>query len=120
MSKCYVVQEWGGEYEDYWTRIVGVCSTLHLAEILKEKIEIQHTSKIPKEKFDEMFSKFWETFENDDIDEVEGICKLFPEYSKDDVENTLDCIYSNWGGVTIKEINFCKTENDLNYVTEEY
>ena len=56
MDKCYVVIEWGGEYEDYWQSVVGVCPTLHLAETFKEKIESQHfkTIKISQEKFDEM------------------------------------------------------------------
>lgn len=122
MDKCYIVTEWGGEYEDYWQSVVGVCSTLHLAETLKEKIENQHTPKIPKEKFDEMFEKFWETFENEDIDEEEGMHRLFPEFSEEEIENACDCYLSGslWGGVVIKEINFYKTENDLNYVEEKY
>lgn len=120
MDKCYVVIEWGGEYEDYWQSVVGVCSTLHLAETLKEKIESQHfkTIKISQEKFDEMFDKFYEVFEHENIDELEGMHKLYPEYSIEEIEEAFDQYtdYSNWGGVEIKEINFYKTENDLNYV----
>lgn len=124
MDKCYVVTEWSGEYEDYWQSVVGVCSTLRLAETLKEKIESQHfkTIKISQEKYDEMFEKFWEVFEDEDIDELEGMHKLYPEYSIEEIEEAfdryMDC--SNWGGVEIKEINFYKTENDLNYVDEKY
>ena len=120
MDKCYVVIEWGGEYEDYWQSVVGVCSTLHLAETLKEKIENQHfkTIKISQEKFDEMFKKFWEVFEDEDIDELEGMHKLYPEYSIEEIEEAFDRYmdYNDWGGVEINEINFYKTENDLNYV----
>lgn len=120
MDKCYIVTEWGGEYEDYWQSVVGVCSTLHLAEILKEKIESQHfkTIKISQEKYDEMFEKFWEVFEDEDIDELEGMHKLYPEYSIEEIEEAYNRYmdYSDWGGVEIKEINFYKTENDLNYV----
>ena len=43
-SKVYVVSKCGGEYEDRWERIVGVCSSSELADLLKHKIEEQHTS----------------------------------------------------------------------------
>ena len=43
-SKVYVVSKCGGEYEDRWERIVGVCSSPELADLLKYKIEEQHTS----------------------------------------------------------------------------
>ena len=38
-SKVYVVSKCGGEYEDRWERIVGVCSSSELADLLKHKIE---------------------------------------------------------------------------------
>ena len=43
-SKVYVVSKCGGEYEDRWEHIVGVCSSPELADLLKHKIEEQHTS----------------------------------------------------------------------------
>ena len=43
-SKVYVVSKYGGEYEDRWEHIVGVCSSSELADLLKYKIEEQHTS----------------------------------------------------------------------------
>ena len=116
MDKCYIIKEYGGVYEDYWEIIVGVCPTLHLAERLKEKIEKQHVTRIPQEKFNEMFDKFCEIFEHEDIDELEGICKLYPKYSAKEIEEAFNQYTSDWGGVVIKEINFYKTENDLNYV----
>ena len=118
MDKCYIIKEYGGVYEDYWEIIVGVCPTLHLAERLKEKIEKQHVTRIPPEKFKEMFDKFCEIFEHEDIDELEGMHKLYPEYSIEEIEEAFDRYtdYNDWGGVIIKEINFYKTENDLNYV----
>ena len=37
-SKVYIVSEFGGEYKDKWEHLVGVCSSLELAEELKTKI----------------------------------------------------------------------------------
>lgn len=48
-SKVYVVSKCGGEYEDRWEHIVGVCSSSELADLLKYKIEEQNASNSDEE-----------------------------------------------------------------------
>lgn len=48
-SKVYVVSKCGGEYEDRWEHIIGVCSSSELADLLKHKIEEQRISNSDEE-----------------------------------------------------------------------
>lgn len=122
MLKYYVVLERSGEYEDYYEHIVGVCPTLSLAKSLKNKIEdlLFYKGNIPD--ISNLVDEFWKVYYFEDIDEAEGIHKLHPEYSLEDIELALEYYHSidNEKEIIIREINFYENENDLNNVTEEY
>ena len=122
MLKYYVVLECSGEYEDYYEHIVGVFPTFSLAESLKNKLEdlLSYKGNIPD--IGNLVDEFWEVYSIEDIDEAEGIHKLHPEYSLEDIELALEYYYniSNEKEIVIREINFYENENDLNNVTEEY
>lgn len=112
-SKVYSVYEWGGSYEDRWERTIGVCSTLELAEELKSKVEDSHKIEcsISEEKFAEMYNRLYEYEEETNTiseNEIETLYKLFPEYSKEELEKaeTIFLNYDDFGGVNIEETDF--------------
>lgn len=93
-SKVYVVSEFGGEYEDKWEHPIGVCSTLELAREMQEISRKEHTPNppIPFDVYDELLDKLsiYE-MENNLVlgeDYIEELAKMFPEYSKEDLEIT--------------------------------
>ena len=51
--KVYIVIEYGGEWEDSWEHISGVCSSPELAQKLADKIKQAHSSleSISKDKY---------------------------------------------------------------------
>lgn len=112
-SKVYIVSEFGGEYEDKWERPVGVCSSLELAEELKDKILDSKDIKtnISIEEYKEMLDYLYRyKDEHEEIceEEAEGIKKLFPNHNPEDIDE-IDKVYFshiNFGGVHIQEINF--------------
>lgn len=120
MDKVYAVIEYGGEYEDSWENIIGICSSPELADELKVRIENEHSpsnAPISKEEWETITDQLClaeeRGFEYDT--EEEGIKKLFPEYSIDDIRKSM-YIYNDiwdWSGVTIREINFYTDLSDI-------
>lgn len=112
-SKVYIVSEFGGEYEDKWKHPVGVCSSLELAEELKNKILASREIKtnISEEEYEEMLDYLHEYEDEHGAiceEEVEGVKKLFPDRNPEDID-AIDKVYfsyDDFGGVHIQEINF--------------
>lgn len=112
-SKVYIVSEFGGEYEDKWERPVGVCSSLELAEELKDKILADREIKtnISEEEYEEMLDYLYEyEDEHGEIcdEEAEGLKKLFPDRNPEDID-AIDKVYfsyDDFGGVDIQEVDF--------------
>lgn len=113
LSKVYAVVEYGGEYEDSWEHIVGVCSTPELADKLKEKIESSHKISdcpIDEDKWNDM----WEAVEFDSPDETteDAMLRFFPEYSKEDIIKAIK-LYDDCAGVNIEEIDFYTEQSNF-------
>ena len=120
VSKVYAVIEFGGEYEDAWEHIIGVCSSSELADELKSKIEKEHDpfdSVISEEDWESITDRLCEAeeegFEYDDI--ISGIKELFPEYSREDIKQAMKLYddYLDWGGVVVREIDFYTELSDI-------
>lgn len=120
-SKVYVVIEYGGEWEDSWEHILGVCSTPELADALKNKIEESHSKSIniSCENWNEMYEKLIEYeeeagkyFENI----LDGLLFLFPDYKAEDIEDAVQRYYyqeDDYVGVRIEEIDFFDNLSDI-------
>lgn len=111
-SKVYLVTEYGGEYEDKWEHTIGVCSSLDLAQELKAEVEESHRIEcsIPEEKYFEMCDYLYEyEEEHGEIceEEIEGLLKLFPEYSEEELRKAdrKYCSYDDYSGVDIQELD---------------
>lgn len=121
LSKVYAVIEYGGEWEDSWEHILGVCSTSELADALKNKIEESHYKQlaISKDEWLNMYEKLVEYEEEteEDFDCIpEGLAMLFPEYNMKDIEDATERYYSQYYdyiGVRIEEINFFDNLSDI-------
>lgn len=93
-SKVYVVSEFGGEYEDRWEHAIGACSTLELARELQETSRKKHALNppIPFDVYDELLDKLaiheMENSLDFGEDYIEELSKMFPKYSKEDLELT--------------------------------
>lgn len=120
VSKVYVVTEFGGQYEDSWKHIIGVCSTPELADKLKNIVEKFHNSSncsISEEAWESMWDRLCEVeeqgYEYDDT--TSGMMNLFPEYSRKDIEQAMKLYddYQDWGGVMIQEIDFYTELSDI-------
>lgn len=121
LSKVYAVIEYGGEWEDSWERILGVCSTPELADSLKNKVEEYKSReiKITIDEWDELYSKLSEYEEEtgqffDNI--LDGLLFLFPEYNVEDIREALQKYYfldDDYIGVRIEEINFYNNLSDI-------
>ncbi len=117
MNKLYVVIEHRGEYEDTIENIIGVCSSLELADELKSKVEDKYNSNkcsISAERWDEMWTILLsEDFDYEDT--VEGMKRLFPEESEEELERAVrlyDDYYSqSW--VDIEEINYYTSSSEI-------
>lgn len=113
LSKVYVVVEYGGQYEDRWEHIVGVCSTPEVADSLKASIEYIYDPSnytINQDTWYNMMDRLCEA-EEDGFQyesEIEALHTLFPEYSKEDIEKakTLYDYSNDYGGVSIVETDF--------------
>lgn len=112
-SKVYIVSEYGGEWEDKWEHIVGVCSTLKVANKLKSEILAKREKKtnISLEEYQKMLECLYE-YEQDHgticETEVEGVIKLFPDKNPEDIE-AVDKKYFSYDyftGVDIQKVNF--------------
>ena len=127
VSKVYAVIEFGGEYEDAWEHIIGVCSSSELADELKSKVEKEHDpsdSVISEEDWESITDRLYEAeeeeFEYDDT--VSGVKELFPEYSSKDIEKAMKLYddYSDWSGVFVREIDFYTELSDISSNGTEY
>lgn len=112
-NKVYVVVEYGGQYEDSWEHIVGVCSTPEVADSLKASIEYAYDPanyEISQDTWYKMMDRLCEA-EEDGLEyenEIEVLHELFPEYSKKDIEEA-KMLYediSDYTGVRIVETDF--------------
>lgn len=113
MNKVYVVTEFGGEYEDSWERIIGVCKSIEKAESLKAEIEKEHNKEIAisEEEWNEMWNKVNDYEDEYDVffdSTEEGMKTLFPKISEKDIEDAIAKYdsYDDWSGVQIKEVNY--------------
>lgn len=110
-SKVYYVYDFGGEYEDAWEQAIGVCSTLELANKLKEETEAKRQEcPISETEYDEMLDYLY-AYERDHgyicDNEIDGLIKLFPKYSADEIKTASDKYYSeDFVGIGIMEIDF--------------
>lgn len=112
-SKVYYVYEFGGEYEDKWEHAIGVCSSLELAQELKAQTEASREIEcsIPEEEYCDMLDALYEyEEENGEIceEEIEGLLKLFPKYTREELEAAERKYnsYDDYIGVNIEEIDF--------------
>lgn len=119
-SKVYAVIEYGGEWEDSWEHILGICSTPELADALKNKIEESRSKdiNISYDDWNEMYEKLAEYEEetNNDFDSIlDGLLFLFPEYESKDIEDTIQRYYQedDCVGVRIEEIDFFDNLSDI-------
>ncbi len=111
-SEVYAVIEYGGEYEDKWEHIVGICSTFEVANELKNKVEEIHNpvSTISMEEWEDMMDRLCEAeedgFQYEDL--ASGLKALFPEYSEEELRNAVNKYdyYRSWCGVKIQEVDF--------------
>lgn len=120
-SKVYVVIEFGGEWEDSWEHILGVCSTPELADALKNKIEESRSKDITisYNEWDEMYEKLSEYEEetgNDFDSIIDGLLFLFPDHKAEDIEDAIERYFyqkDDYVGVRIEEINFFDNLSDI-------
>lgn len=113
VSKVYVVKEYGGEWEDSWEHIVGVCSSSELADDLKAKIEESHKTSIDEDKWDNMCNVVPKgIYDSQKI--VSIMLDNFPEYTEKDINNAMK-LYDEQGpiGVEIEEIDFYNNSSDI-------
>lgn len=120
-SKVYVVIEYGGEWEDSWEHILGVCSTPELADALKNKIEESHSRNIniSCDEWDEMYEELAEYERGtgkyfEDIQD--GLLFLFPDRKAEDIEDAVERYFyqeDDYVGVRIEEINFFDNLSDI-------
>lgn len=121
MTKAYIVTEYGGQYEDAWHHVIGVCSTLELAEQIRAQIKEPHDPSncaISRDDWESMTVRLWdaedEGYEYDD--DISAIKELFPQYSIEDIKKAQQ-LYdddSDWCGVMIQEVNFYNSLSDFN------
>lgn len=119
-SKVYVVSEYGGEYEDRWERIVGVCSSSELADRLKHKIEERFNSDnciLSEEDYESMMDRFlFESNGGYNCDSIlDGLSKMFPECPREEIEKAM-MLYDweeDFCGVTIREVDLFNNPSDI-------
>lgn len=120
ISKAYVVIEYGGMWEDSWERILGVCPTSELADVLKNKVEESYSKNIniSYDEWNEMYEKLidYEEDTGHDFNSVlEGILFLFPDIDEKDIKeaNQRYEYQDDFLGVRIEEINFFDNLSDI-------
>lgn len=112
-SKVYIVFEYGGEYEDRWEQVIGVCSSYKLAEELKNKYLASKEVKtnISEEEYGKMLDYLYDYEDEHGTiceSEAEGVKKLFPDRNPEDID-AIDKVYfsyNDFGGVNINEVDF--------------
>lgn len=116
MKQVYVVTEYGGEWEDRWTRVIGVCATKERAEQLQEESRKKNSLNNPIPEFEELYDKYCNWWEQKrckedsnyfDTNYIDGIAKMFPQYSKEELEQADKAYFSlDYIDTTIETINF--------------
>ena len=114
--KVYYVYEFGGEFEDKWEHGLGVCSTLELAkELQKQSKDFHATFKTPPIQYDtfmDMVDAVREYEIENDVyfgeDYIDQMVKMFPQYSKEELELTdrLMYEYNDYIDTNIIELNY--------------
>jgi len=118
MNKVYAVIEYGGEYEDKWEHIIGVCSTLEIADTLKAAIEAKHEKEdagISIDEIDQVIENYDDTYPDDlDID-WDKLQKMAPEHTANEWKSAYTQYYdwNDWFGVRVKEIEFYDTQKSV-------
>lgn len=120
MDKLYAVIKMGGEYENSYTHIVGVCSTLEIADLLKDKVETKEEQcSISEEEWNIMYDALdkWEE-EHEPFNSIfEGMCYLFPDKDIREIQKAVDFYYDNISEDTlyvyVEEINFYNNITDI-------
>jgi len=118
MSKVYTVIEYGGEYEDKWEHVVGICSTLEIADALKAAIEAEHEKECTGISIDEIgqvIEDYDDTYPDDfDID-WNKLQKMAPEHTAKEWKSAYTQHYDwdDWCGVDTQEIEFYDTQKSL-------
>lgn len=120
-SKVYVVIEYGGEWEDSWEHILGVCSTPELADALKNKIEESHSRNIniSCDEWDEMYEELaeYERGTGKYFEDIrDGLLFLFPDHKAEDIEDAVKRYFyqeDDYVGVRIEEIDFFDNLSDI-------
>ena len=120
-SKVYAVIEYGGEYEDSWENIIGICSTSEIADELKAKVESAYskTPTISEEEWDNICIEIdrWEE-EHEIFDStIDAIKFLFPDkYSDKDIQEAIDKYdhYDDFSGILVKEVPYFTDINQIN------
>lgn len=127
MKKVYLVEEFGGVYEDAWNDILGVFSSRELAEQLVAKVREEHSypEAIPEDTWEDILDAVSKYELNHDVDLgdiTEAAHKLFPQYSIEDIKKANKVEYSryDWSGVEIREKDLIETESDLNTINGNY
>lgn len=120
MNKVYAVVEFGGEYEDSWEHTIGICSTVELADLLKEYSIQSHKPKVAKiseEEWskinEEMYNR--EEVANSDEDFETLVPKYYPQYTSQDVSEAICAydLYDDYFDTVIREIPFFTNEEEL-------
>jgi len=118
MSKVYAVIEYGGEYEDKWEHIVGICSTLEIADALKAAIEAdpeKENTGISIDEISQVIEDYDDAYPDDfDID-WNKLQKMAPEHTANEWKSAYTQHYDwdDWYGVDIREIEFYDTQKSL-------
>lgn len=120
-SKVYAVIEYGGEWEDSWEHILGVCSTPELADTLKNKIEESHSRNIniSYDEWEEMYERLaeYESNTGEYFEDIrDGLLFLFPDRKVEDIEDAVKRYFyqeDGYVGVRIEEINFFDNLSDI-------
>lgn len=113
-SKAYCISKYGGDYEDSWTEVVGICSSFQLAQELKAQIEESLNSEcsITEEEYFDMCTNLSQESEDnkefEELSELEGLIKLYPQYTKEEIEKAYEKYEESYDSiiVEIKEIDF--------------
>lgn len=107
---CYVVIAYGNT----WNKVIGVCATKRDASRLRDETLIkyeQNDCKIELSKWMEM-CEYYENVGDDENAFVDEMVKLFPEYSKEDIEEAEDYYDStdDFINVKIEEVKYYGTK----------
>lgn len=107
---CYAVIAYGNT----WNKIIGICATKREASRLRDEALIKYEQtdcKIGLSKWIQM-CEHYENVGDDENTFIEEMVKLFPEYSKEDIEEAENCYDSadDFINVKIEEVKYYGTK----------